>query len=606
MAKAEPSDKTKTTASSLKGGVNPKSSPADSQLNNPQEILGAIYELMVKNRERTVKTRELEQRLVKDKKKQDDTQHQEILKALTVRRKPGRKKKPEEKKKEEPKKEEPKKEPPAPKGKDTKGTDKGAQAAKDKAAQEAKDKAAQEAKNKAAQQAKDKSAQEAKDKAAQEAKDKAAQKAKQEAEEKAKLEAKKKAEEEAKKKAEEEAKKKAEAEAKKKAEEEAKKKAEEEAKKKAEAEAKKKAEAEAKKKAEEEAKKKAEAEAKKKAEEKAKKDAEEKAKRDAEEAERKKQTAEPVKEKPAEPTAKPEPAKPAQPSKPPEPAKPAPGKPSAIPAGPAALGKVAVISALVAAGYSKAAQANILANVKEESNFVPQTENIGRYTAKNLMSLYGGPQGTKEDGTPKQRKDGTPLNQAGNIIRFNTIEEADKLVKKGPDAVAEVFYGGRMGNDKPGDGAKYVGRGYIQLTGKDAYKAISKMMFNDDRLVKNPELANDPKIAADMIPVFMKWKKYNPTDLENIDTSIKAIGSASEKSRQERKKIAEEYKTKGFGDELNQTSIENQSLKDQAERDKAAAANINNQTTNVQQSNQTVALQEKVDDRPAYLRKQNG
>jgi hypothetical protein len=40
--------------------------------------------------------------------------------------------------------------------------------------------------------------------------------------------------------------------------------------------------------------------------------------------------------------------------------------------------------------------------------------------------------------------------------------------------------------------------------------------------------------------------------------------------------------------------------------EQAIQSAINNQTTNVQQSNQTVALQEKVDDRPAYLRKQNG
>ena len=216
--------------------------------------------------------------------------------------------------------------------------------------------------------------------------------------------------------------------------------------------------------------------------------------------------------------------------------------------------------------------------------------------------MYGGPQGKNEDGTPKQRKDGTPLNQAGNKIRFNTIEEANALVKQGPDAIAEVIYGGRMGNDKPGDGAKYVGRGYIQLTGKDAYRAISKMMFNDDRLVKNPELANDPKIAADMIPVFMKWKKYSATDLEDVDTSIKAIGSANEKSRQERKKLAEEYKNKGFGDELNQSSTENKDLKDQAARDKAAGANINNQTTNVQTQNQSTP-QPKADDSPPWYKK---
>ena len=254
---------------------------------------------------------------------------------------------------------------------------------------------------------------------------------------------------------------------------------------------------------------------------------------------------------------------------------------------------------MVAAGYSKAAQANILANVKEESNFVPQTENIGRYTGKNLMSMYGGPQGKKEDGTPKQTKNGTPLNQAGNKIRFNTIEDANNLVKQGPDAVAEVIYGGRMGNDKPGDGAKYVGRGYIQLTGKDAYKAISKMMFNDDRLVKNPELANDPKIAADMIPVFMKWKKYSATDLENVDKSIQAIGSANEKSRQERKKLAAEYNTKGFGDDIDSASKDN---KDMKSREKSSPPPIQQNTTNVNNTTESSAAPA-VNDRPKHDRK---
>ena len=102
--RARLSDKSKQTASSLKESASPKSSPADSNLDGAEEILGAIYELMVKSREQTVKTREDEQTLNKKKKEQDDTQHQEILKALTVRRKPGKKKKPEEAKKEEPKK----------------------------------------------------------------------------------------------------------------------------------------------------------------------------------------------------------------------------------------------------------------------------------------------------------------------------------------------------------------------------------------------------------------------------------------------------------------------------------------------------------------------
>ena len=195
--RARLSDKSKQTASSLKELASPKSSPAGPNLNNAEEILGAIYELMVKNREQTVKTREDEQTLNKKKKKQDDTQHQEILKALTVRRKPGKKKKPEEAKKEEPKKpeeakkEEPKK--PEEKAPETKGTDKAGQEAKDKAAQAAKDKAAQKAKQEAEEkaklEAKKKAEAEAKKKAEQEAKDKAAEKAKQDAADKVKKDA---------------------------------------------------------------------------------------------------------------------------------------------------------------------------------------------------------------------------------------------------------------------------------------------------------------------------------------------------------------------------------------------------------------------------------
>jgi len=53
-----------------------------------------------------------------------------------------------------------------------------------------------------------------------------------------------------------------------------------------------------------------------------------------------------------------------------------------------------------------------------------------------------------------------------------------------------------LGNTKPGDGSKFKGRGYIQLTGKDNYAAASKAIYGDDRLVKNPELVEKPEVAA--------------------------------------------------------------------------------------------------------------
>lgn len=51
-----------------------------------------------------------------------------------------------------------------------------------------------------------------------------------------------------------------------------------------------------------------------------------------------------------------------------------------------------------------------------------------------------------------------------------------------------------LGNTKPGDGAKYKGRGYIQLTGKYNYKKAGDALGLD--LVSNPQLLEKPEVAA--------------------------------------------------------------------------------------------------------------
>lgn len=51
-----------------------------------------------------------------------------------------------------------------------------------------------------------------------------------------------------------------------------------------------------------------------------------------------------------------------------------------------------------------------------------------------------------------------------------------------------------IGNTKIGDGEKYHGRGFIQLTGRENYNRASKSLGID--LINNPELAADPKVAS--------------------------------------------------------------------------------------------------------------
>ena len=65
-------------------------------------------------------------------------------------------------------------------------------------------------------------------------------------------------------------------------------------------------------------------------------------------------------------------------------------------------------------------------------------------------------------------------------------------------------YEGRedLGNTQPGDGARYIGRGFIQLTGRGNYQEYSRRLGID--LVGNPELANDPEIAAKIVVLYFQ------------------------------------------------------------------------------------------------------
>jgi len=55
-------------------------------------------------------------------------------------------------------------------------------------------------------------------------------------------------------------------------------------------------------------------------------------------------------------------------------------------------------------------------------------------------------------------------------------------------------YDGILGNDNPGDGSTYRGRGYIQITGKSNYQHWSDELGTN--LVQSPTLAATPDIAA--------------------------------------------------------------------------------------------------------------
>ena len=104
--------------------------------------------------------------------------------------------------------------------------------------------------------------------------------------------------------------------------------------------------------------------------------------------------------------------------------------------------------------------AHFLAQIAHESgNFKFVRENLN-YSAAGLKKTFG---------------------------KYFTPQELLKYANK-PDKIANRVYANRMGNgdEVSGDGYRYRGRGYLQLTGKDNYSKFEKYIGED--ILNNPDL----------------------------------------------------------------------------------------------------------------------
>ena len=91
---------------------------------------------------------------------------------------------------------------------------------------------------------------------------------------------------------------------------------------------------------------------------------------------------------------------------------------------------------------------------------------------------------------------------------FKTKEEADKYARN-KSAIANKVYANRMdnGNEASGDGWKYRGRGFIQLTGKANYAAAGKALKMN--LVDNPDKASEVKTALEVAAWYFESRGCN-------------------------------------------------------------------------------------------------
>jgi len=105
---------------------------------------------------------------------------------------------------------------------------------------------------------------------------------------------------------------------------------------------------------------------------------------------------------------------------------------------------------------------------------------------------------------------------------FPTLESALPYERK-PEKIANKVYGGRMGNgpEASGDGAKFCGRGYIQLTGKDNYTAFGKSIGED--VCANPQVVAEKYALLSAAWFFNKNGLHKMADGGATDTVVTSI-----------------------------------------------------------------------------------
>jgi putative chitinase len=105
---------------------------------------------------------------------------------------------------------------------------------------------------------------------------------------------------------------------------------------------------------------------------------------------------------------------------------------------------------------------------------------------------------------------------------FPTETKALQYERK-PEKIANLVYGSRMGNgdEASGDGYKFRGRGYIQLTGKNNYVAFGKAI--------NEDITTNPDLVATKYPLLSAAWFWSSNGLNTLadkgadDASVTAI-----------------------------------------------------------------------------------
>jgi len=111
----------------------------------------------------------------------------------------------------------------------------------------------------------------------------------------------------------------------------------------------------------------------------------------------------------------------------------------------------------------------------------------------------------------------------GIFKKYFPTESDAKSYERNPQKIANKVYGNRMGNgaEATGDGWKFHGRGFIQLTGKDNYTVFTKSIGED--CVSNPDLVASKYALASAAWFFNKNGLHKMADGGANDATVTSI-----------------------------------------------------------------------------------
>lgn len=182
-----------------------------------------------------------------------------------------------------------------------------------------------------------------------------------------------------------------------------------------------------------------------------------------------------------------------------------------------------LISEMEKAGVTNPySQIGMLSVIGKESGFIPKSENLN-YSKERLPEVWG-----------VFSKTGKVVPKGSGAANYNELAEQ---YENNPEKLANFVYGQKpeglrdsaFGNTQFGDGWKYRGRGFNQLTFKDNYQKYSNIVGID--LVTDPDALNDLNVAAKVAVLFLinslKAKGIDPNSFQSSDQAVEEFAKAN-------------------------------------------------------------------------------